>query len=242
MRMAFSHQLVYALKVMAASAVLWNTTSSFGQHSTAPIAVSFTVSNPSLKTKKIDIRYYDALAEKARGYGYDLGAFSSHPVNMPAGTRVYEKRQGDWELAFVITANDNGRKFDITRDYEISREQWLQAAQDEQGEATARQKKAAENPGIAEKAHALNLDMVTFKVAGKYLWSRQVYVRVQLPYENNKSNVGFSKKLNWFNSFQVSYPVGSKIYLCEGAYWKSEVKETYLFTIDKEKTNYLVRL
>jgi len=42
--------------------------------------------------------------------------------------------------------------------------------------------------------------------------------------------------------FKASYPVGTKIYLCEGKYWNSDVPETLLFTVDSEKQNYLVRI
>jgi hypothetical protein len=51
------------------------------------------------------------------------------------------KEEGDWVLAFVITAADNGRKFNLAKTYDISREQYAQAAYDEQNTATARLQK-----------------------------------------------------------------------------------------------------
>jgi uncharacterized membrane protein YphA (DoxX/SURF4 family) len=229
-------------KPALASALFLLAFSSFGQPQAAPARVTFTIANPSLKNREIDIRYFDNTRNAPSGYGYDLTALGTHPANMPEGTRVYEKKKGRWELKFVVTGQDNGRRFDLTSTFDITREQRLQAMSDEQNEATARLKKAAEQPGIEALARTHDLNMVTFRVAGKSWWSRQVYVRVQLPYESQKTNVGFSQKLNRFSAFQVSYPVGTKVYLCVGAYWKGDVKETYLFTVESEKAGDTVRL
>jgi len=237
-----NHKLpaVNTQKLALTSSFLLLAFSSFGQ--AQPARVSFTIANPSLKNREIDIRYFDNTRYAPSGYGYDLIALGTHPVNMPEGTRVYEKKKGSWELKFVVTSRDNGRRFDLTRTFDITREQRLQAMSDEQNEAAARLKKAAEQPGIEALARTHDLDMITFRVAGKSWWSRQVYVRVQLPYESQKTNVGFCQKLNRFSAFQVSYPVGTKVYLCAGAYWKGDVKETYLFTVESEKAGDTVRL
>lgn len=215
----------------------------FSQTQNGPQRVSFTLSNPSLKTRSIDIRYFDPVKKQSSGYGYDLGGLSSHGVNMPAGTRIYKNKGGGWELAFIITASDDGRKFDLTQTYEISREQWLQAARDEQDERIADLDTADEHNDLEAIAKEKGLEMVTFVVTGKFPFGRQVHVRAQLPFDNQKSNLGFSRKLNSFSRFKVSYPIGTKVYLCDGAYWKGgEVKETLLFEVDSERKNYLVRL
>jgi hypothetical protein len=183
------------------------------------------------------------MSKRAAGYGYGLNALSSHAVNMPVGTRVYEKRNGNFDLVFVVTAADNGRKFDITDEYEISREQWLQASYDEQKAETAKLEKAETNPSWEETAKAKGIEMVSFRVSGKSILPKQVYVRVQLPFDNQKSNVGFSRPLSRSSEYQVTYPVGSKVYVCDGEYWNgSDYKETLLLTVDVEKQNYLIRI
>jgi uncharacterized membrane protein YphA (DoxX/SURF4 family) len=214
----------------------------FSQKQTEPLRVSFTISNPGLKTCEVDIRHYDYDKRKTTGYGYELGGLSSHAVNMPVGTRVYRKKGSDWQLAFVLTAADNGRKFDIYDQPEITREQWLQVSYDEMNAKTTALEKAADNPTMEATARAKGYQMITFQVAGKSLFPKQVYVRVQLPYDDQKSNTGFSKRLSRASSYQVSYPVGSKVYICDGEYWNgNKVKETLLFTVDAEKQNYLFR-
>jgi uncharacterized membrane protein YphA (DoxX/SURF4 family) len=213
------------------------------QQPTEPVRVSFTVTNPSLKAREIDIRYFDNNGRKAAGYGYGLNALSSHAVNMPAGTRIYAKKGGNFDLVFVVTAADNGRKFNINDDYEISREQYLQASYNDLNAETAKLEKAETNPTWEDTAKAKGYQMVTFKIAGNNLLPKQAYVRVQLPFENQKSSVGFSRPLSRNKAYQVTYPVGSKIYVCDGPYWDgSSYKETLLLTVDAEKQNYLVRI
>jgi uncharacterized membrane protein YphA (DoxX/SURF4 family) len=242
-RRAAPQQWFDAKKVAVGASMLLLPFFGAAQKVTEPVRVSFTVSNPSLKAREIDIRYFNNTGKKAAGYGYGLNALSSHAVNMPAGTRVYAKKGGNFELVFVVTAADNGRKFNINDDYEISREQYLQASYDEMNAETAKLEKAATNPTWEETAKAKGYEMVTFRVAGKSILPKQVYVRVQLPFDNQKSNVGFSRSLSRASEYQVSYPVGSKVYVCEGAYWNgTDVKETLLLTVDAEKQNYLFRL
>jgi uncharacterized membrane protein YphA (DoxX/SURF4 family) len=213
------------------------------QQQTELVRVSFTISNPSLKAREIDIRYFDSNGKRAAGYGYTLNALGSHAVNMPVGTRVYEKKGGRFELDFVVTSDDNGRRFDITKDFEISREQYLQASYDELNAETARLEKAETNPTWEETAKAKGYEMVTFRISGRSILPKQAYVRVQLPFDNQKSNVGFSRSLSRASEYQVAYPVGSKVYVCDGEYWNgTNVKETLLLTVDAEKKNYLFRI
>ncbi len=242
-RRATPQQRVDVKTVAVAASMLLLPVFGAAQKATEPVRVSFTVNNPSLKSREIDIRYFDNTGKKAAGYGYGLNALSSHAVNMPAGTRVYEKRGGSFELVFVVTAADNGRKFDITDDYEISREQYLQASYDELNAETARLEKAQANPTWEETAKAKGYELVTFRISGKSILPKQAYVRVQLPFDNQKSNVGFSRPLSRSKEYQVSYPVGSKVYVCDGEYWNgNDYKETLLLTVDAEKQNYLFRI
>lgn len=242
-RKAASQQRFDMKPVAVAATMLLLPFSGAAQQDAEPARVSFTISNPSLKAREIDIRYFNNVGKRAAGYGYGLNALSSHAVNMPVGTRVYEKRNGNFDLVFVVTAADNGRKFDITDKYDISREQWLQASYDEQNAETAKLEKAETNPTWEETAKAKGYELVTFRISGKSILPKQAYVRVQLPFDNQKSNVGFSRPLSRSKEYQVCYPVGSKIYVCDGEYWNGkEVKETLLLTVDAEKQNYLVRI
>ncbi len=215
----------------------------FSQASKEMRRVSFTLSNPSLKARSIDIRHFNPVTKQSSGYGYQLGGLSSHAVNMPAGTRVYRKNQGEWQLALVITSDDQGRKFDLSQAAEISPGQRLQAERDEKDQRSADIKEADEQRDLEAIANEKGLEMVTFVMTGKSLFGRQVHVRVQLPFENQKSNVGFSRKLDSYSRYKVSYPIGSKVYLCDGAYWKDgNVKETLLFEVYAARKNNLVRL
>lgn len=209
----------------------------FGQNSPAPARVSFTISNPSLKNREIDIRYFDARRQSASGYGYALPALAAHPANMPAGTRVYERRKGEWMLVFVLDAGDNGRRFDLTQRYTISPEQRRQAIADEQEEQIAHRKKNAEYAAVVQ-----HREMVRLRVAGKSPWSRKVYVRAQLPDEPLATNQGFCQKISWFKTYRTEYPVGTKIYLCEGAFWEGQVPEACVLTLEAGNTGHTLRL
>lgn len=214
-----------------------------GQQDGAVQRIRFSLSNPTLKTQKVDIRHFNASTQQTTGYGYELGALGSHPVNMPAGTRVYRRSNGSWKLAFVATPADDGRKFDLSRSYNITREQWLQAAGDELNEKNNALEKACDDTDIASIARQKGIRMVTFVIAGKTVWDRQVYVRAKLPFDNQNGQTGFSRQLNAFSRLRVSYPEGTKIYLCDGPYWTDkQVNEQFLLTVDAEKSNYLIRL
>lgn len=85
--------------------------------------------------------------------------------------------------------------------------------------------------------------MINFVIAGKTLWDRQVYVKTVRPFDNQNGQTGFSRPLNVFSRLRVSYPEGTKIYICNGPYWTGkQVKEQLLLTVDVEKSNYLIRL
>jgi hypothetical protein len=58
-----------------------------------------------------------------------------------------------------------------------------------------------------------------------------------------KTNNGFSRKISSFSKLRLSYPAGTKIYLCDGPYWNGgDVNETLLLTVDAEKENYLIKI
>jgi hypothetical protein len=215
----------------------------FAQNATEPKRISFTLTNSSLKAKMIDIRHFDVAQSKARGYGYGLNALGSHAVNMPVGTRIYEKQNGEWQLKIVIRAEDDGRKFDLRKTYEIKREEWLDAAYAEQNERTAHLEKIEEKVDLETFAKNAGLAMITFKVAGKSLWGKQVYVRAEIPGKDPSFMAGFSRKLSSSSVYRVSYPEGTKLYSCEGPYWEGKkVAETLIVVVDAEKANYLIRI
>ena len=230
-------------KLFAQCALLFLSLQLAAQSTSNPVRVSFTLANPGLSTKVIDIRHFDYTQSKASGYGYDLGGLSSHAVNMPAGTRIYEKRQAKWQLIRVITVADSGQKINLGKPYEISHQQWLDAAWAEKYEEIYRLEKIKEQPEVETFAQKAGLDMVTFKVAGKSMIGKQVYVRAEIPGDEQNFNVGFSRKLSWSSVYRVSYPVGTKLYSCEAPYWEGKrVKESLILTVDKEKSLYLIRI
>jgi hypothetical protein len=222
---------------------LFHSVSVFSQKNTEVKRVSYTLSNVTLKTKNLDIRYFDSSTKKTVGYGLQLGPLQSHADNKPVGTRIYLKNDGNYELAFVLADGDNGRKFNVGKDYKISREQWLQASYDELAERTAALENPDEGDDLTAFAQRHNVPMVTFVVTGKSPLKRQVYVRAQLPFMEEKTNNGFSRKISSFSKLRLSYPAGTKIYLCDGPYWNGgDVNETLLLTVDAEKENYLIKI
>lgn len=215
----------------------------FSQNKTEVKRVSFTISNPALKAKDLEIRYFDPATKKTAGYGFHIGPLQSHADNKPVGTRIYLKNGNDYELAFVLSDGDNGRRFNLEKGYSLSQAQLLQATRDEESERTVALENPDEDDDLEAFAERHNVSMVTFTVTGKSLLKRQVHVRAQLPFVNERTNNGFSRKLSSFSHIKVSYPAGTKIYLCDGPYWNSgNVKETLLLTVDTEKVDYLIKI
>jgi hypothetical protein len=66
--------------------------------------VSFTIKNPSLKSKMVDFRSYSAAKERfTAGYGYGLNGLASHAVNLPVPVYVFQEKNGKNELLSVVT-------------------------------------------------------------------------------------------------------------------------------------------
>jgi uncharacterized membrane protein YphA (DoxX/SURF4 family) len=203
--------------------------------------ISFTINNPSLRVRNIEIRHFDDESKKTSGYGYDLGPFNTHPVNMPVGTRIYEKRGQDLNLIYVIGAKDQGMKINLNKKYEITRQQWLDDAWAQRNTMINQLEELDKNPDLATLAQKEGVEMITFIVAGKNALGKMTHVRVEPPFELDK-NLGFSKTLSRSSRYQVSYPVGSKVYLCEGPFWEKAYPEKLLFTLEAEQSSYLIRL
>jgi uncharacterized membrane protein YphA (DoxX/SURF4 family) len=209
--------------------------------------VRFSVTNPSLRGREVDFKFFEETSGKRAGYGYHLNGFESHAVNLPAGTRIYKKKNDQWNLLWVVSKADEGREIDVTKQYELSREQWLESARAEMAEQTNAYDSAAgidADENLRQWAEARNLSMVTLVVSGKSLVGATRHVRVQLPGDPTPTNLGFSRRISRFDRLRVSYPVGSKIYLCDEAYWKSAqpVREKLLFEVTEELANYRIRI
>ncbi len=207
--------------------------------------VSFTVTNSSLRGKMLDFRHFNKETKVRAAYGYGLNGMSSHATNLPAPVRVYEEKNGKKELLFVVRANDDGKSFSVNKDYDISREDYLEAARQELDEETAQLAEANHDNSIEQTAREKGLKMVTFRVKGSSLLPSTIHVRVQLPWDTSrKSPNGFSTSLSRFGEQKMSYPVGSKVYLCDGPYWKANANytEKLIVTVDEEKENYLYSL
>jgi uncharacterized membrane protein YphA (DoxX/SURF4 family) len=207
----------------------------------ASLRVSFTISNPSLRVRNIEVRHFNYENKKSSGYGYDLGPLNSHPVNMPVGTRVYEKQGKDLDLIYVIEAKDQGLKINLNKKYEITQQQWLDNAWAQRNTMIYQLEELDKNPDLAALAQKNGVDMVTFIVSGKSTLGKMTHIRVEPPFKSDNS-LGFSKTLSRSSRFQVTYPVGSKIYLCEGPFWEKEYPEQLLFTLEAEQSSYLIRL
>lgn len=215
------------------------------QAQTADNRVSFTVTNSSLKTQWLEFRHFNSETKQKADYGYSLNAMSSHATNLPAPVRVYGKRNGMMELLFVVRVQDDGKSFSVTKDYHISREDYLEAARQELNEETYALAEVNRDKTVEQKAREKGLKIVTFRVKGSSFFPKTVYVRVQLPWDTDqKSQHGFSTSLSRFGEQKMSYPVGSKVYSCDGPYWKtsSDYKERLIVTVDEEKENYLFSL
>ncbi|MCU0354287.1 MAG: DoxX family protein [Cytophagales bacterium] len=211
----------------------------------APVRVSFTVNNSSLRGKMLDFRHYNKDTKVRAAYGYSLNGMSSHATNLPAPVRVYEEKNGKKKLLFVVRAQDDGKSFSVNKEYDISREDYLEAARQELDEETANLAEANRDKTIAQTAKEKGLKMVTFRVKGASFLPTKTYVRVQLPWDTNpKANTGFTTSLSRFGEMKVSYPVGTKVYVCDGPYWEKDSRytEKLIVTVDEEKENYTYSL
>jgi hypothetical protein len=215
--------------------------------------VSFTISNPSIKSLIVDFKSYDSKGKTLAGYGYGLNGLASHAVNLPSPVFVYVNRNGKQELFAVVKTADEGKSYSTNKKYEISREDWLvdshreeylKNAYDELEKQTNNFGKGKKESSIESIAKSKNLKMVKITVKGSSLLPTQKHVRVQLPWDSNpKSQIGFSEGLSMFNERTVSYPVGTKIFLCDKPYWDgSNYKEKLIVTLDEEKQNYSYKL
>jgi hypothetical protein len=212
-----------------------------GSPSTEPARVSFTVKNPTLKNKTLDFKSYDNQSKMIAAYGYGLNALATHATNMPTPTYVYEEQNGKKELLFVVTKEDNGKTFSVTQKYEISREQYLDAANGEMKLKNA--EKAKEDNSMESIAKKKGLRLVTVNIKGSSWLPSMAHVRYELPWGSD-NQLGFSGSLSKFNGRDLTLPVGTKIYQCSDKYWSKDTKftEKYILTVDDNKSDISVIL
>ena len=214
---------------------------STGSPSTEPARVSFTVKNPTLKNKTLDFKSYDSQSKMIAGYGYGMNAMATHATNMPVPTYVYEEKDGKKELLFVVKKEDDGKVFSVTQKYEISREQYLDAANGEMKLKNAENLK--EGNSIESIAAKKGIKVVGVNIKGSSWFSSMAYVRYELPWGND-NQIGFSSTLSKFQGRYVLLPVGTKVYQCSDKYWSKTTKftEKLILTVDGAKDDYTVTL
>lgn len=212
------------------------------QAQTEPTRVSFTIKNPSLKSRLVDFKSYGATQERfTAGYGYGLNGLASHAVNLPVPVYVYVEKNGKNELLFVVTKDDNGKTYNVNEEYEISREQYLEAARAEMNQRNF--EKAKEDNSIESIATKKGLKLIKINIKGSSWLPSMAHVRYELPWGRD-NQMGFSTSLGKFKSQDIILPIGTKIYQCSGKYWDKNIKftEKLILTVNDEKSDLTVVL
>lgn len=212
------------------------------QAQTEPARVSFKIKNPSIKSKMVDFKSYSTEHQRfTAGYGYGLNGLASHAVNLPAPVYVFQEKNGKNELIFVVTGKDNGKTFNVNEDYEISREQYLEAAHAEMNQRSF--DKAKDDNSVESIAKKKGLKLVNINIKGSSWLPSMAHIRYELPWGNN-NQLGFSGSVSKFNGRDLMLPVGTKIYHCSGKYWERNTKftEKLILTVDDTKDDLTVVL
>ena len=199
--------------------------------------VSFTIKNPSLKSKMVDFKSYSASHERfTAGYGYGLNGLASHAVNLPVPVYVFIEKNGKNELLFVVTEKDNGDTYNVNDEYEISREQYLEAARAEINQRNF--EKAKEDSSIEGISARKGIKLVKVHIKGSSWLPSMAHVRYELPWGNDKQT-GFSGTISKFKDRGVMLPIGTKIYQCSDKFWDRNVKftEKLVLTVDDKKND-----
>jgi hypothetical protein len=211
-----------------------------GSPSTEQSRVSFTIKNPSLKSKMVDFKSYSAEHQRfTSGYGYGLNGLASHAVNLPLPVYVFKEKNGKNELIFVVTAKDDGKTYNVNDEYEISREQYLEAARADMNQRNY--EKAKDDNSIENIAKKKGLKLVNVNIKGSSWLPSMAHVRYELPWGSD-NQLGFSSSLSKFNGRDLTLPVGTKIYQCSDKYWDRDTKftEKHILTVDDKKSDITV--
>lgn len=195
-----------------------------------------------MKGKTVDFKSYSSAHERfTAGYGYGLNGLASHAVNLPVPVYVFQEKNGKNELLFVVTEKDNGKTFNVNEDYEISREQYLEAARGEMNQRSF--DKAKDDNSVERIAKRKGLKLVNINIKGSSWLPSMAHVRYELPWGND-NQLGFSGSVSKFNGKDLTLPIGTKIYLCSDKYWSKSVKftEKLILTVDDTKDDLTVVL
>ena len=212
------------------------------QAQTEPARVSFTVKNPTLKGKTVDFKSYSSKHERfTAGYGYGLNGLATHAVNLPVPVYVFKEKNGKNELIFVVTEKDNGKMYNVNEEYEISREQYLEAARANMNQRNY--EKAKEDNSMESIAKKKGFSLVKINIKSSSWLPSMAHVRYELPWGSD-NQLGFSTSLSKFNSRELMLPVGTKIYQCSDKYWDKSTKftEELILTVDDKKSDLTVVL
>jgi hypothetical protein len=204
--------------------------------------VSFTIKNPSLKSKTVDFKSYSSIQERfTAGYGYGLNGLASHAVNLPVPVYVFIEKNGKNELLFVVTEKDNGKTYNVNEEYEISREQYLEAARAEMNQRNIEKEKDDNSIENIAKKKGLKLAKITIK--GTTWFPSMAHIRYELPWGKD-NQLGFSGSLSKFNGRDLNLPVGTKIYQCSAKFWDRSTKftEKLILTVDDKKSDLTIAL
>jgi hypothetical protein len=213
-----------------------------GSPSTEPARVSFTIKNPSLKSKLVDFKSYSTEKERfTAGYGYGLNGLATHAVNLPVPVYVFQEKNGKKELIFVVTAKDDGKTYNVNDEYEISREQYLEAARAEMNQRNY--DKSKEDNSVENIAKKKGLKLVNVNIKSSSWLPSMAHVRYELPWGKD-NQLGFSGSLSKFNGRNLTLPVGTKIYHCSDKYWSKSTKftEKLVLTVANDKSEMKVVL
>ena len=222
--------------------ITFTTQAQTGSPSTEPARVSFTVKNLSLKSKIVDFRSYGSENQRfTAGYGYGLNGLATHAVNLPVPVYVFREKNGKNELAFVVTEKDNGKTFNVNDDYQISREQYLEAARAEMNQRNF--EKVREDNSMESIAKKKRLKLINVNIKGSSWLPSMAHVRYELPWGKD-NQLGFSGSLSKFKGRDLTLPVGTKIYQCSDKYWSKDTKftEKHILTVDDKKTDLIIVL
>jgi hypothetical protein len=212
------------------------------QAQTEPARVSFTIKNPSFKSKLVDFKSYSAEHQRfTSGYGYGLNGLASHAVNLPLPVYVFKEKNGKNELIFVVTAKDDGKTYNVNDEYEISREQYLEAARAKMNQRNY--DKSKEDNSMESIAKKKGLKLVNVNIKGSSWLPSMAHVRYELPWGSD-NQLGFSGSLSKFNGRDLTLPVGTKIYQCSDKYWDRDTKftEKLILTVDDKHPDFTVVL
>jgi hypothetical protein len=209
---------------------------------TEPSRVSFTIKNPSLKSKMVDFKSYNLIQERfTAGYGYGLNGLATHAVNLPVPVYVFVEKNGKNELLFVVTEKDNGKTYNVNDEYEISREQYLEAARAEMNQRNF--EKAKDDNSIESIAKKKGIKLIGINIKGSSWFPSMAHVRYELPWGKD-NQTGFSTSLGKFKGQYIFLPIGTKVYQCSGKYWDKDTKftEKLVLTVDDKKSDLTVVL